>query len=207
MNALDLFKQGGFIMYPLLAFSILIWIVALQKYFFLLSFTKQYKKIDEDANRAITANRFEELRWVFKNASVLITRPHEVLFEDSALEKAELQEKLYRRLNETTQGLKKNMWILGTIGSSAPFVGLFGTVLGIMDSFHQIGESGKSGFTVVAGGISEALVATATGIIVAVVAVIFYNYFQTKINAVSQDFKHRVEDIADLVFIARKMRK
>ncbi|MFZ4713881.1 MAG: MotA/TolQ/ExbB proton channel family protein [Bacteriovoracaceae bacterium] len=207
MNALELFKQGGFIMYPLLAFSILIWIVALQKYFFLLSFTKQYKKIDEDANRAITANRFEELRWVFKNASVLITRPHEVLFEDSMLDKAELSEKLYRRLNETQAGLKKNMWILGTIGSSAPFVGLFGTVLGIMDSFREIGISGKSGFAVVASGISESLVATASGIIVAVVAVIFYNYFLTKINQVSMDFKNRVEDIADLVFIARKMRK
>jgi biopolymer transport protein ExbB/TolQ len=207
MNFLELFKQGGFIMYPLLAFSILIWIVALQKYFFLLSFTKQYKKIDEDANRAITANRFEELRWVFKNASVLITRPHEVLFEDTMLTKEELSEKLYRRLNETQAGLKKNMWVLGTIGSSAPFIGLFGTVLGIMESFRAIGESGKSGFAVVAAGISESLVATAAGIIVAVVAVIFYNYFQTKINQVSLDFKNRVEDIADLVFIARKMRK
>ena len=207
MNFLELFKQGGFIMYPLLAFSILIWIVALQKYFFLLSFTKQYKKIDEDANRAITANRFEELRWVFKNASVLITRPHEVLFEDTMLSKEELSEKLYRRLNETQAGLKKNMWILGTIGSSAPFIGLFGTVLGIMESFRAIGESGKSGFAVVAAGISEFFVVIAIGIIVAVVAVIFYNYFQTKINQISLDFKNRVEDIADLVFIARKMRK
>lgn len=207
MNAVELFRQGGFIMYPLLIFSLAIWIVTLQKWWFLNAFTKQYKQLDADAARMITANRYEELKWVYKNSSPLISRPHEVLFEDTPLTKEEMNEKLHRRLTETQAGLRKNLWILGTIGSSAPFVGLFGTVLGIMSSFKAIGESGKSGFAVVASGISESLVATAAGIIVAVFAVVFYNYFQIKINQVAQDFKNKLEDAAELVHLAKRMRK
>ncbi len=120
--------------------------------------------------------------------------------------KEELNEKLYRRLTETNANLKENLWVLGTISSSAPFIGLFGTVLGIMESFKAIGATGKSGFSVVAAGISESLIATAAGIIVAVIAVLFYNYFQTRVNQSAQEFKHRVEDIADLIFLARKGR-
>ena len=207
MSLMDIFKEGGFIMYPLLVFSVLIWVVAVQKYLFLTAFTKQYLKVDEEVQRSIQSSRFDELKWAIKNASVPIRRPHEVLMEEVYQSKEELKDKLHRRISETNSVLKKHLWILGTIGSSAPFVGLFGTVLGIMDSFKSIGASGKSGFAVVASGISEALIATAAGIIVAVIAVIFYNYFQTKVNQIAQDFKHRLEDTAELVFLARSNRK
>lgn len=207
MNAMDLFHQGGFIMYPLLIFSILIWVVAIQKFMFLSAFTKQYQQLEKEATHYITANKMDELKWLYKNASVLITRPHEVLFEDTPLTKEELNDKIYRRLTETQAGLKKHLWVLGTIGSSAPFVGLFGTVLGIMSSFSAISASGKSGFAVVAGGISESLIATASGIIVAVVAVIFYNYFSTRINLIHQDFKNKLEDTAELIHLAKKLKR
>lgn len=207
MNFLEIFREGGFIMYPLLVFSILIWIVAIQKFLYLNTFTKQYLKVEEEAHRSLTAMRFDDFKYAVKNAAAPIARPHEVLMEENFSSKEEVAEKLQRRLSETNASLKKNLWILGTIGSSAPFVGLFGTVLGIMESFREIGATGKSGFSVVASGISEALIATAAGIIVAVIAVIFYNYFQTRVNAIAQDFKHKVEDVADLVFLARKNRK
>jgi biopolymer transport protein ExbB/TolQ len=74
--------------------------------------------------------------------------------------------------------------VLATIGSIAPFVGLFGTVIGIMKSFHFIGETGAGGFAVIAAGISEALVATALGLGVAVVAVAFYNYFEARLDRI-----------------------
>lgn len=207
MNVMDIFREGGFIMYPLLVFSVLIWVVAIQKYLYLSTFTKQYLKLDEEVHRSITANRLDDVKWAVKNSAAPIARPHDVLFEEAYESKEEVSEKLHRRLSETNSSLKKNLWILGTIGSSAPFVGLFGTVLGIMDSFREIGISGKSGFAVVAGGISEALIATASGIIVAVVAVIFYNYFQTRVNAIAQDFRNKIEDTAELVFLAKRNRK
>ena len=71
---------------------------------------------------------------------------------------------------------------LATIGANAPFVGLFGTVLGIIRAFHDLSQQGTQGSTVVSAGISEALVATAVGLFVAIPAVVGYNYFQRQVK-------------------------
>ena len=207
MSALDLFDQGGYIMYPLFIFSVLVWTVAVHQFFFLRTFSMQHRKLDADINSAIQAGKFEEIKFALKNAPPALARPHEVILEEVYSSKEELNEKLGRRISETNSSLKKNLWILGTISSSAPFIGLFGTVMGIMSSFKAIGATGKSGFSVVAAGISESLIATAAGIGVAVISVLFYNYFQTRVNAIAQEFRHKVEDVAELMFIARKNRK
>src|SRR5262249_61933429 len=81
--------------------------------------------------------------------------------------------------------LKKNLWILGTVASSAPFIGLLGTVVGIIKSFENMAVVGTGGFSVVAAGISEALVATALGLGVATIALVFYNYFQIRVAKIS----------------------
>ncbi|HET9918175.1 MAG TPA: MotA/TolQ/ExbB proton channel family protein [Candidatus Binatia bacterium] len=93
---------------------------------------------------------------------------------------------------EETQKLKKHLWILGTVASSAPFIGLLGTVIGIIRSFESMAIAGTGGFAVVAAGISEALVATALGLAVAIIAVIFYNYFQTRIGSLNALFRIQV---------------
>jgi biopolymer transport protein ExbB len=96
---------------------------------------------------------------------------------------------------EETQKLKKHLWILGTVASSAPFIGLLGTVIGIIKSFESMAIAGTGGFAVVAAGISEALVATALGLAVAIIAVIFYNYFQTRLSTLNGLFRIEVAKI------------
>ena len=96
---------------------------------------------------------------------------------------------------EETQKLKKHLWILGTVASSAPFIGLLGTVVGIIKAFESMAVAGTGGFSVVAAGISEALVATALGLAVAIIAVIFYNYFQTRISTLNGLFRIQVAKI------------
>jgi biopolymer transport protein ExbB len=96
---------------------------------------------------------------------------------------------------EESQKLKKHLWILGTVASSAPFIGLLGTVVGIIKSFDEMAVTGTGGFAVVAAGISEALVATALGLGVAIIAVIFYNYFQTRIANINGLFRIQVSKI------------
>lgn len=71
---------------------------------------------------------------------------------------------------------------LATIGSNAPFVGLFGTVLGIIRAFHDLSQTGAQGSAVVSAGIAEALVATAIGLFVAIPAAVAYNHFQRKVK-------------------------
>lgn len=78
--------------------------------------------------------------------------------------------------------LEKYLTFLATTGSTAPFIGLFGTVWGIMTSFKSIGETGSASLAVVAPGIAEALIATAIGLVAAIPAVMGYNHFQHKIK-------------------------
>jgi biopolymer transport protein ExbB len=96
---------------------------------------------------------------------------------------------------EETQKLRKHLWILGTVASSAPFIGLLGTVVGIIKSFESMAIAGTGGFAVVAAGISEALVATALGLAVAIIAVIFYNYFQVRIANLNGLFRIQVAKV------------
>lgn len=89
---------------------------------------------------------------------------------------------LRRATTQETQRLEKYLTFLATTGSITPFIGLFGTVWGIMDAFHGIGQTGSASLAVVAPGISEALVATAIGLAAAIPAVIGYNHYLNKVN-------------------------
>jgi len=85
-------------------------------------------------------------------------------------------------VSETLIQLKQGLGFLATIGSTAPFVGLFGTVAGIINAFRNIAATGSGGMSVVSGGIAEALVTTALGIFVAIPAVAAFNYFTGRIE-------------------------
>ena len=85
-------------------------------------------------------------------------------------------------ISESLIQLKQGLGFLATIGSTAPFVGLFGTVAGIINAFRNIAATGSGGMSVVSGGIAEALVTTALGIFVAIPAVAAFNYFTGKIE-------------------------
>ncbi|MEK6543767.1 MAG: MotA/TolQ/ExbB proton channel family protein [Elusimicrobiota bacterium] len=98
--------------------------------------------------------------------------------------------------------MENYLGILGTLGNTAPFIGLFGTVIGIIKAFRDLALSGSSGPSVVAAGISEALVATAGGLAVAIPAVVFYNYFLKRIKDISVDME--TAQIRLLVQIAGK---
>lgn len=95
--------------------------------------------------------------------------------------------------------LEKYLAFLATTGSTAPFIGLFGTVWGIMTSFKGIGETGSASLAVVAPGIAEALVATAIGLVAAIPAVIGYNHFQTRIKVLIAEMDNFATEFLNIV--------
>ena len=101
--------------------------------------------------------------------------------------------------------LKRGVSGLATIGSTAPFVGLFGTVLGIINAFRGISNEKSTGLGAVAGGISEALVTTAIGLFVAIPAVWMYNYFTNKIEAFDVEMGNSSSELIDY-FLKRSQR-
>ena len=88
---------------------------------------------------------------------------------------------------------------LATVGSSAPYIGLFGTVLGIIKSFQDIGTSGSASLATVAPGLAEALVATAVGLIAAIPATIAYNYFSVQIKKNCLELEHFAQDMLSVI--------
>lgn len=104
-----------------------------------------------------------------------------------------------RERQQVNLRLRRNLWILGTVGAVAPFIGLFGTVVGIMQAFRQMALTGQGGFAVVAAGISEALVATAGGIAVAIEAVVIYNFLNVHVGKLALQLKLLTEEYLEIV--------
>jgi biopolymer transport protein TolQ len=95
--------------------------------------------------------------------------------------------------------LEKALGFLATTGNTAPFIGLFGTVWGIMESFHSIGLKGSANLAVVAPGISEALIATAAGLAAAIPAVVAFNYFTQRIGSLRAEMDIFATDFLSMV--------
>src|SRR5215470_10858810 len=124
-------------------------------------------------------------------------------------EPAEAQVEASKRALERAEAivhaeLERGLSGLATIGSTAPFVGLLGTVIGIMDAFREIHGSHTTGVTAVAGGISEALVTTALGLTVAIPAVMTFNYFTSKIKAFDVEMDNSSSELVDY-FLKRRI--
>jgi biopolymer transport protein ExbB/biopolymer transport protein TolQ len=103
-------------------------------------------------------------------------------------------------ISETLIQLKRGLGLLATIGSTAPFVGLFGTVVGIINAFRSIAATGSGGMSVVSGGIAEALVSTALGIFVAIPAVVAFNHFTGKMETFHVEMNRASSQLVNRLF-------
>ena len=106
---------------------------------------------------------------------------------------------LRRAINSEVTRMTQMVPFLATTGNTTPFIGLFGTVWGIMNSFHGIGQIGSASLAVVAPGISEALIATAAGLAVAIPAVIAFNYFTNKIRIIESELQSFSADFLNII--------
>ncbi len=102
-----------------------------------------------------------------------------------------------RRAVQEAADLKRGMNILATVGSTAPFVGLVGTIFGIINAFGAMAETGSGGLGAVSAGIAEALVATAFGIFVALIGVWLFNYFNGRIEQITNDITVSIQEFID----------
>ncbi len=106
---------------------------------------------------------------------------------------------LHRACGTETSKLESLLGFLATTGSACPFIGLFGTVWGIMNAFRGIGARGSATLAVVAPGISEALIATAFGLAAAIPAVVFYNYYLNRIRSISLEMDNFASEFLNIV--------
>jgi biopolymer transport protein TolQ len=190
------------VMIGLLTASVGVWAIAIDK-FILYSRARQAMKHFEnvfwsgqsleDLYRALAARPTDSMAALF----VAAMREWKRSFEGPHPAIASLQMRLEKVMEVTIQReverLEKWLLVLATVGSASPFVGLFGTVWGIMNSFQAIAVSKNTSLAVVAPGIAEALLATAIGLVAAIPATIFYNKFSSEVNKQAT----RLEGFAD----------
>lgn len=106
---------------------------------------------------------------------------------------------LERQAQREVQSLKRGLGVLATVGSTAPFVGLLGTTMGIVNAFQAMGASGSGGLGTISAGISEALITTAFGLLVAIPAVIAYNFLSGWVDSRSVDISESSNEFLDVV--------
>jgi biopolymer transport protein ExbB/biopolymer transport protein TolQ len=106
---------------------------------------------------------------------------------------------LERQAQREVQSMKRGLNLLATVGSTAPFVGLLGTVMGIVNAFQMMAISGSGGLGTVSAGIAEALVTTAFGLLVAIPAVMLYNFLQGWVDARAVDISESSNEFLDVV--------
>jgi len=213
MNAFDLIAQSGpmakLILLVLLGASVVTWALVVSKHRSLkvasledqgfLSLFWGGKSIEEVFQRC---DKFEKspVASVFR-AGVRelkkLTPPDAKPIEPDAL--INVERSLERAATAEIAALEKHVSLLATVASAAPFVGLFGTVWGIMGSFQNIGATGAANLAVVAPGISEALITTATGIGAAIPAVIAYNFFASRIRDVATEIECFSKDFLNII--------
>ena len=196
----SLFLRADFIVksviLTLIACSIYSWAIIIEKF-------KLFKKIN------IESEEFEEKFWRSKSAETFynslpanLENPMALLFKEAmqtllkAKNKANLSDRMSGMLEVSIEKqiskIDKGFTFLATVGSTAPFIGLFGTVWGIMNSFQSIAISRNTSLAIVAPGIAEALFATALGLLAAIPAVVAYN----KLNTDSQKYSQKLENFS-----------
>jgi biopolymer transport protein ExbB len=206
LTVVQMLNEGWYASYPLLLCSILVLAVALERFWryrglekrsreFTRNVVEAVAKRDLATATALCTTAKTPLAGVFKEA---------LAWKNIALE--DLERILITARQEALGELRRGLWLLGTIGSLAPFVGLFGTVVGIMKAFRQIAIEGSGGFAVVAAGISEALIATAVGLAVAIVALAFYNYLQVRVGNIGNVYARASERLVQaLLYVESAM--
>lgn len=187
-------------MYVLILCSIMTIAVILQKSFRFMKIQKSDRRgilniIKEKISSGdIEGAKIECLKDRNPYSNVLFSGLSQYGKSDSAIESA-----MEREIAEQVIELEEYTGIVGTIGNTAVYIGLFGTVIGIMKAFHDISTMGQTGMSTVIIGVSEALIATATGLLVAIPSVIAYNYFMTKIERIMKEMQLGASELLDFL--------
>ena len=212
LSLIDLYNSmGGFakgIVYVLLIMSVYSLTVMIQKWWYLRRAQVETRKFAPEFSQFLEEDNLTEaikLAESYKKshvARVLGNALTEIkpLIQDGSVTVADInsaERAVEREMLMTIVLIKRGLAVLATVGATAPFVGLLGTTMGIVNSFEGMATSGGGGLTSIASGVAEALITTAFGLIVAIPAVWAYNYFQTKIDNITAEMTYSSKEMID----------
>ena len=199
-TVLEIFQIGGFTMYILLFCSLISVTVLLERLLYYRKLSKAERtEFMIKIKRALKNGNLERAMEICRDTIAPFSN---VVFSGLELHdrhEKEISNAMEREITIETTRLERYISIMATIGNTAVYIGLFGTVLGIIRAFHDIAAAGAGGMAIVIGGVAEALVCTATGLFVAIPAVIAYNYFTKRVDHFIDDMELCASELIDLI--------
>jgi len=195
----SLMQSGGWDMWLLLLISVVGLAVCIERLVFFQTQHSDTKGLLRQIGTKVSADDLNGAIEICRKNRGMLPRILEFGLRRGEKNRADITDALSIALMEHLTSLERNLPIIGTIAVIAPFVGLFGTVLGIIRAFQDIALKGNSTPAVVAAGVSEALVTTATGLIIAVIAVVFFNFFKSRIKNYNQEMIVAANQLAEML--------
>jgi biopolymer transport protein ExbB/TolQ len=200
MSIWKIIQIGGLAMWVIVGLSVLALAVALERAATLWGFTERARLLADTVNRCLFRGAVAEARAACERSKSPVADIFLVGFERAGRAKPEHVDAAVDRMRQRVSlDLRTRLWMLGTIGAMSPFIGLYGTVVGIMNAFRAISSQQGGGFTVVSQGISEALVTTAAGIAVGIIAVVLYNAINQRLARINVEMKLIVEEFLEVL--------
>src|SRR5690349_6606340 len=196
----ELMNHGGGAMWVVISFSVIALAVAIERAVAQWKFVTRARALGDTVTRCLSRGALEEGRSACERSPSPIADVFLVGYERLGRAKPEhVATAVHRERLRVNQDLRTRLWMLGTIGATSPFVGLFGTVVGIMSAMGGFKGDDEVKFSMVSGPISEALIVTAAGILVAVEAVILFNYFSQRASRIATEMKLLTDEFLELL--------
>lgn len=196
----ELMSHGGGAMWVVVAFSVIALAVGIERALAQWNFVTRARALGDAVNRCLGRGAFDEGRSACERSRSPLADVFLVGYERLGRAKPEhVATAVHRERMRVNQDLRSRLWMLGTVGSLAPFVGLFGTVVGIMDAMNDLNPEQTVKLGQIAGPISAALIVTAAGILVAVEAVILFNFFSQRATRVATEMKLLTDEFLELL--------
>lgn len=191
---MQILRAGGILMYFILLMGIIGLYGILERFsYFLIKERNNFSKLPSDVRQLIKERKIKDaIISLNSNKSSTSIVLKEILiygYKENKETLYALEEKGKEKAIEQIKSLERNMWLLSLVANTAPLLGLLGTVTGMIKAFNSIALNGTGDASVLAKGISEALYTTAGGLIVAIPTMIFYNYFNKRIDLVVSDIE------------------
>jgi biopolymer transport protein ExbB/TolQ len=199
----ELMSHGGGAMWVVLGFSVIALAVGIERAIAQWQFVTRARALGEAVNRCLARGAVEEGRSACERSPSAIADVFLVGYERMGRARPEhVVTAVHRERLRIAASLRSRLWMLGTIGATAPFVGLFGTVVGIITGLGGFQRGQQVSFSDVAGPVSQALIVTAAGILVAVEAVVLFNFFSQRANRVATEMKLLTDEFLELLLDA-----
>lgn len=203
-NIFEIINTGGFTMYVLILCSILsIAVIVERLWYFKRRSSISRLQLMEQIRKETANNKVNSALDFCRNIDTPIARVALAGLHLHGHDEKVIANAMEREITIETVKLERFTSIVGTIGGTAVYIGLFGTVLGIIRAFHDVAHTASGGMDVVTAGISEALVCTAAGLAVAIPAVVSYNYFVRKIDIFVLEMELTASELLDLTMVKK----